>query len=81
MMGAADFLLQTMEGETRKIDLNTELFVRNNFAIAKLVIIVGLLKNDDRQIPLILKISLNKIINELLLNLGAVLQLPITQMI
>jgi hypothetical protein len=35
-------------------------------------------KKDDCHIPLVLTISLNEIINELLLNLGAVLQLPIT---
>ncbi len=45
----AGFTPKTIDGETPKLDLNAELFVSNNVAIAELVIIAGLLKNDDDQ--------------------------------
>ena len=35
--------------ETHKINLDFELFEKNNLAIAKLVVIAGLIRNDDRQ--------------------------------
>jgi hypothetical protein len=52
----ADSSLQAIDGETRHIDLDTELFVKNNFVIAKLVIIAGLLKNDNHQRAKILRL-------------------------
>jgi hypothetical protein len=49
-----DFPAQTILEETSQIDLQAELFVKNNLAIAKLVVIAGLLKNDKRQRRIIL---------------------------
>ena len=51
---AADFQAQTEPEETSQIDLQTELFVKNNSAIAKLVVIAGLLQHDERQRRIIL---------------------------
>ena len=51
-----NFSLQAMEGEPNSIDLNTELFSRSNIAIAKLVVIAGLLENNDLQRGKILRL-------------------------
>ena len=45
----------TPEPPGEKVDLNTELFIRRNVAIAELVIITGLIKGNQAQKELILK--------------------------
>jgi len=47
---------EMVDGETHQVDVNTELFAKNNIAMAKLVVIAGLLMNDVGQRSEILRL-------------------------